>query len=165
MQNLDFAWRLLAYFRDNKIDPKTFIEFVRWDDDQGVPFYTPVYKFETHEELIIACGNNCLIAFGTAAITLNRAREEIGWKLPESIDSEQEQFVALVYQIRNAFAHDMAEPKWNITKEKYKKVYTINGLIIDLKNVTQGEPLDYRKIGGPETLHRLAEFFDSKKKD
>lgn len=69
---------------------------------------------EQPEDLIVALENNLTIAFGAAAITLNRVREEIGLKLPFPIETEDEQCIALIYQIRNAFAHDIAEPKWEI---------------------------------------------------
>src|SRR4051812_12475382 len=68
------------------------------------------------DDLILACQNNVTIAYGAAAITLNRCREEASVPLPDPIVSEADQWVALVYQIRNAFAHDIAEPRWRTNK-------------------------------------------------
>jgi len=36
--------------------------------------------------------------------------------------------------VRCAYAHGIANPKWNITKDKYKRILSANGLSVDLKN-------------------------------
>lgn len=69
--------------------------------------------FDISTDLIIALENNLGVAFGTAAITLNRCREEFGLKLADPIQTDIDQFAALAYQIRNALGHDISEPRWN----------------------------------------------------
>lgn len=108
-------------------------------------------------ELIIACQNLVGITYGAAAITLNRCREEANVSLPDPISSEVDQWVALVYQIRNAFAHDIAEPKWRIDKVRYKREYSAGPVKADLRQL-DGLDFDYAQVGGPEGLFHLKSF-------
>jgi len=107
--------------------------------------------FNTPEDLILAFENNLTIAFGAAAITLNRCREEAGIKLANPIITEIDQFAALAYQIRNCFAHDIAEPLWNITHPRFARLYSFGGIRVDLRTVSPGF-FKYDDIGGPEVL-------------
>jgi len=109
---LTFAWKLYNYGLNGLINPNDLDAEVTFQDE-GIIFVVPK-ALEQPEDLIVALENNLTIAFGAAAITLNRVREEIGLKLPFPIETEDEQCIALIYQIRNAFAHDIAEPKWEI---------------------------------------------------
>lgn len=110
----------------------------------------------TDEDFINAMQNNVSVAFGAAAITLNRCREEIGLSLPDPIDTEREQWIALVYQIRNAFAHDIAEPMWEM-KPRYARPYQIGAVKADLSNL-HGRHFDYYQLGGPEALFVLKDY-------
>ena len=83
----------------------------------------PNKVLDSSDDLVLALENNITIAFGAAAITLNRCREEAGVKLPDPIVTEIDQFTSVVYQIRNAFAHDIAEPRWNITNARFARTY------------------------------------------
>lgn len=107
-------------------------------------------------DFINAFQNSVSVAFGAAAITLNRCREEVGLSLPNSINTETEQWVALVYQIRNAFAHDIAEPKWNITP-RYARHYQIGTVEVDLTQLHK-QHFDYYQLGGPEALFLLKDY-------
>lgn len=77
--------------------------------------------------------------------------------LPNPINSEQDQCVAVIYQIRNAFAHDIAEPRWKINP-RYKRIYGFGGITIDLTN-SDGEVFDYSDIGGPDVFFRIKDYF------
>ena len=105
---LAFAWKLYNYGLNGLINPAELDAEVTFQN-ANITFMVPK-ALEQPEDLIVALENNLTIAFGAAAITLNRVREEIGLTLPNPIDSEHEQCIALIYQIRNAFAHDIAEP-------------------------------------------------------
>lgn len=112
--------------------------------------------FSDPQDLINACQNNVSVAFGAAAITLNRCREERGISLPDPIISELEQWTGLVYQIRNAFAHDISEPRWNING-RYKRVYEIRDVRADLTEVN-GQHFEYGHVGGPDALFSLRDY-------
>ena len=109
-----------------------------------------------HDDFINALQNNVTITFGAAAITLNRCREEKGLALPDPIISELDQWVGLVYQIRNAFAHDIAEPKWKV-KPRHRLLHRIVGVEVDLAELN-GRRFEYHQIGGPETLFNLRDY-------
>jgi hypothetical protein len=135
--NVEFAWKLLAYGEAGEIElDKLDIEIV-FQDDNGRPFYVPPAKiFSEPDDLLLALQNNLTIAFGAAAITLHRSIEEAGHKVPGGgIESEKEQCIALVYQVRNAFAHNMAEPRWDMRNPVFKRRYRIDGKTIDLREL------------------------------
>jgi hypothetical protein len=157
-KQLAFAWKLYDYALDGKIDvhdldkPLTFQE-------GGMVFVLPDKVFSTPDELIVALENNLVIAFGAAAITLNRCREEARVKLADPIVTEVDQFAGVVYQIRNAFAHDIAEPRWNITNPRFARMYDIGGVRIDLSAVGT-KRFEYQDLGGPDVLFWLKQYGD-----
>lgn len=152
---LAFAWKLYNYGLEGKINANDLDAEVTWKEDDMI-FVVPK-ALGSEEDLIIALQNNLTIAFGAAAITLNRAREELGIGLPDPINSESEQCIALIYQIRNAFAHDIAEPQWKING-RYRRMYEFAGMRIDLSNC-DGETFKYRQINGPNTFFRIKDYF------
>lgn len=152
---LAFAWKLYNYGLNGSIDPVELDAEVTFQED-GIVFVVPK-ALEHPEDLRIALENNLTIAFGAAAITLNRVREEIGLKLPDPIESENDHCVALIYQIRNAFAHDIAEPKWEI-RERYRRAYEFGGMQFDL-SALHGEVFRYEHIGGPDKFYAVKDYF------
>ena len=116
----------------------------------------PDQMFATTDDLINACQNAVSMAFGAATIALNRYREDKGIRLPDLIRSEIDHWVALVYQIRNAFAHDIARPKWCI-RGRFAREYRIGRVGVDLTGL-HGAPFDYSQIGGPDKLFALKEY-------
>ena len=125
---LAFAWKLYHYGQNGKIDLESLDADVTFFEGPMV-FVVPSLNFSS-DDLEIALKNNLGVAFGAAAIALNRALEEAGYKKPEPIYSENDQCIAVIYQIRNAFAHDIAEPRWRI-KGRYKREYNFGGLSFD----------------------------------
>lgn len=152
---LAFAWKLYNYGLNGLIDSAELNAEVTFQD-ADIIFVVPK-ALEQPEDLIVALENNLTIAFGAAAITLNRVREEIGLTLPDPIDSEHEQCIALIYQIRNAFAHDIAEPKWEI-RERYRRSYEFGGMKFDLSDL-HGETFQYEHIGGPDKFYLIKDYF------
>jgi hypothetical protein len=142
--NLEFAWKLLAYGEEpaNKLQDLD-IDIV-FQDDAGRPFFSPPSQiFSSHDDLIIALQNNLTIAFGAAAITLHRAIEESGHKVPRgAFETEVDQCIALVYQVRNCFAHDIAEPKWEMRNPVFRRQYNVSGLAVDLSDLNE-KPFSY----------------------
>ena len=152
---LELAFKLYHYALEGKVDinqldiPLTFTE--------GKMIFVLSDKiFDTSDDLLIALGNNVSVAFGAAAIALNRVREDAHIGLPDPIESEKDQFVALTYQIRNAFAHDISEPRWNINN-RYKRAYRVGGVRADLTNLHE-ERFTFEHIGGPDALRLLYDY-------
>lgn len=160
LEQLRFAWKLYHYARSGNLDrQKLDVPVVFQEGEARLVLTGPV--FQTDEDLILACENNLVIAFGAAAITLNRCREEAGAALPDPVVTEVDHFVGLVYQIRNAFAHDIAEPRWNITAPRFRQVYAFGRVRVDLTEM-HGKPFDYHDIGGPEVLFWIADYGEAK---
>ena len=155
---LAFAWKLCAYAEDGKIDLDQLDQALTFEEGRMI-FVLPDKIFDSYGDLILACQNNLSVAFGAAAITLNRSREESGIKLPNPIETEREQFVSLAYQIRNAFAHDIAEPRWNMNQERYFRMYEFGGVRVDLNGIENQQPFRYEDIGGPDVLFAMKDYF------
>ncbi|MFJ7566727.1 hypothetical protein ACIQW9_07190 [Herminiimonas sp. NPDC097707] len=157
-KQLSFAWKIYDYALRDKIDLSDLDRSITFEEN-GMVLVLPDRIFESPEEMIIALENNLSVAFGAAAITLNRCREEANIGLPNPIESEQDQFVSIIYQIRNAFAHDISEPCWNITQERYARIYEFGGIAIDLTSVGTKQ-FEYADIGGPDVLYWLKQYGD-----
>ena len=67
---LAFAWRLYHYGLEGKFDLETLSEELTFQEGNMV-FVVP-QAFHCYEDLILALENNLTIAFGAAAITLER---------------------------------------------------------------------------------------------
>lgn len=153
---LAFAWKLYNYGLDGKINREALDIPLTFKDD-GMMLVLPDRVLDSDDDLLLALENNLSIAFGAAAITLNKCREEANMTLPVDIQSDADQFIALTYQIRNCFAHDISEPRWSITQDRYKRVYSFDGIHVDLTD-KNGQHFAYEDIGGPEVLFQLHQF-------
>src|SRR5262249_18892674 len=102
---------------------------VDYDGSRRSPFVLKDRIFSNRDDFRNAIQNQISMAFGAAAIALNRRREDKGVLLPDLIDTVEEQWIALVYQIRNAFAHDIVKPTWQINNPKYARIYEISRYI------------------------------------
>lgn len=156
---LAFAWKLYNYALDGKINLDELDKPLTFQEGRMV-FVLPDKVLETPDDLIIALQNNLTITFGAAAITLNRCREEAGLQLANPIKTELDQFAGLIYQIRNAFAHDIAEPRWNITNPRFARRYEFGGIRVDLTTVGS-KIFEYQDIGGPDILFHMKDYGDA----
>lgn len=150
--NLELSLKILAVAEDGFLTREHIKdgESITWQSGQSF-VVLPDRTFNTDEDFILALQNNVQIAFGAAAITLDVCRQEIGLGLPDPIITEQDQIVALIYQIRCCFAHDIAEPRWVIRRARYKRVYDLGYKKVDLTNL-DGKHFAYDDIGGLDTL-------------
>lgn len=149
-QQLEFAWKLYNYALEGRINVEELDKPITFQEGRSVVVLQDKL-FHTADDLTLAFENNLTIAFGAAAITLNRCREEAGIRLADPIATEIDQFAALAYQIRNCFAHDIAEPIWNITYPRYARQYKFGSIHVDLTNVGS-QPFEYEDIGGLEVF-------------
>lgn len=158
IKQLSFAWKLYNYALEGKINLDELDQPITFQEGHMV-LALPDKIFSNENEMIVALENNLSVAFGSAAITLNRCREEAGVQLANPIVTEVDQFASVVYQIRNAFAHDISEPRWNITQDRYARLYLFGGISIDLSQVGD-KHFEYADIGGPDVLFWLKEYGD-----
>jgi hypothetical protein len=167
---LAFAAKLYAYVEEGKLDIAELDQPLTFEDGRSI-WVLPDQIFHSCNDLRLACGNQLSVAFGAAAITLNRCREEYEQASGRSLratngdapTSEDEHFAELVYQIRNAFAHDISEPRWEIRGAARQRAYMVDRvgdaarIMVDLTNL-HGHAFEYAHIDGLDTLHRLREF-------
>ena len=155
-RQLAFAWKLYNYALEGQINVNELDKPITFTEGNAV-LVLPDKVFATPDDLILALENNLTVAYGAAAITLNRCREETGIELANPIVTEVDQFASVAYQIRNAFAHDIAEPRWNITNPRYARPYEFGGIRIDLTNVGN-KHFEYADIGGPDVLFWMKDY-------
>lgn len=154
---LAFAIKLMQAAEDGLLDLESIDRPLTIAEGQSV-LVLPDRVLASTDDLILACQNNVTVAYGAAAITLNKCREEASIPLPSPIVTEGDQWAALVYQIRNAFAHDIAEPRWQINA-RYAREYQIGWVEADLRDL-DGVHFDYAHVRGPEGLFRLKTYGD-----
>lgn len=155
-KQLAFARKLYHYALDGKINIAELDCEITFQN-AGMVLVLPEKIFDSADEMLVALENNLVTNFGAAAIALNRCREEAKIKLADPILTEIDQFAGVVYQIRNAFAHNIAEPRWNITNARFARVYQFGGIQIDLSSVGT-KVFEYQDVGGPEVLFWLKHY-------
>ena len=155
---LAFAWKLYNYGLKGKINAEELDADVTWRDEGN--FFVVPRALGSADDLIIALENNLVIAFGAAAITLNRVREEMDIPLPDPIETDAEQCIALIYQVRNAFAHDIAEPVWRVNG-RYRRELQFGKVRVNLSQL-DGEPFRYEHLGGIDVFYRIKDYFSAR---
>jgi len=108
-------------------------------------------NFKSQAEIEIATGNITSMSFGSAVIALWEAINSHGYSVPNELDSEVNALFALIYQLRCAYAHNIAMPKWHITHKKYLRELKFKNFSIDL-STRHGSAINYEDIGGAENL-------------
>lgn len=156
---LSFAWKLYHYALDGRISLDDLDQplVIESEDRRFVLATLPDKIFHGANDMVHAFTNNVTIAYGAAAITLNRCREEQKIDLADPIVTAQDQWAAVIYQVRNAFAHDIAEPRWNIIRPRYARLYDLGDFQIDLTNL-RTKPFEYADLGGPDVLYWLKSY-------
>jgi len=153
--HLSFAIKLMQAAEDGVVDLESIDRPLTIKEGASL-LILPDRVLNNPDELINACQNFVTITYGAAAITLNRCREEASVLLADPITSECDQWVALVYQVRNAFAHDIAEPRWQV-KPRYRRTYSIGHVTADLRKL-DGVVFEYAHIGGVNALYILKAY-------
>lgn len=134
---LDFGWRTVRI-------------------DTGGPGLTIAPQKYSKEKLVDQSYNLMLGALGQTAIIVDEALDQkFGSKDPADT-SELGSARSIIYQIRNAFAHEPLSPTWRIKDKyrKYRRVYTVHigsacvsfdGTALDGKNL---KPADFGGFEG-----------------
>lgn len=155
-RQLEFAIKLLSLCELNKIDPAEF------DSDHLVRLSTgnlhfPPGRFRDNDSLVRAASINVLIAFSATTLVLDEAFDAIGMKANPLADDADGQLRLLVYMVRCAHAHGIADPRWEV-RGKYARVLTVTaeGVTVELNlRDLDGKPFDIEIIGGYENWYRM----------
>jgi hypothetical protein len=153
---LEFAIKLLSFCELGGIDAAKF------DTDHLVQLKTgnlhfPSRHFQDTESLIRAASINVVTVFGVTTLVLDQAFEAIGMTPNPSATDADGQLRLLVYMVRCAHAHRIADPRWEV-RGKYVRVLTVTAdgvtIQLDLRDLN-GQPFDLDKIGGYENWFRI----------
>jgi len=156
VKQFEFSLKLWHYLQEHPINLEEF-DISLTVEEGASRIVMSEGTFSNYDELVVASENVTSMCFGSIAIVLWKTIEHVGYKLPSVIELDKDDVACLIYMIRCAFAHDMARPRWNIKKEKYRKVYRIGNHAISLTN-KNGKIFSYQDIGGPEMMLLLVDL-------
>jgi hypothetical protein len=153
---LEFNIKLLSYSKLGFIDPAEF------DMDHVVDFGAdrlcfPSGQLGTQEQLERAAATNILVAMSASALTLDDAFNAFGQKPKPGATDEAGQLRVLVYMVRCAYAHGIADPLWEV-RGKYLRTLALNlegvPLTLDLSTL-HGQSFLVTQIGGYPYWYRM----------
>ncbi len=146
---LEFVIRLLSYCELKKIDPSEF------DTDHTVLLENgnlrfPTGHFSDLDNIIRAANVSVSLAFGGSALALDKAYEVAGIKPDPASKDGLIKLRTLVYMVRCAYAHGVAEPKWEV-RDKYQQALEVElagkQITIDLRKL-DGQDFNFDQLGG-----------------
>lgn len=146
---LEFAIKLLSYCELGKIEPREFdTDHTVLLDSGNLGF--PAGHFSKTENIVRAAMVSVSLAFGASALALDKAYEVAGIAPKPTAADNTIKLRTLVYMIRCAYAHGIADPKWEV-RDKYKQVISVelvSGRVeINLKEL-HGKDFDFSQLGG-----------------
>ncbi len=104
---------------------------------------------------LIAGTSLCVIAFDKAMDIAFGSKDN---RFPTD-NNDLESARAIIYQIRNAFAHDPLHPSWHVTKEKYLKRFQIGEIKLEVNLCDlNGTDFQVEHVGGDPGLFLLLEY-------
>jgi hypothetical protein len=159
-QQLEFAVRLLSYCELGFIKPSDFdTDHLTQLPNGNLHFASG--QFSDESAINHAASVNVIMAFGTSVLVLDQAFEAFGI-IPDPQGSDNvTRLRTLVYMVRCAFAHRIADPRWEV-RGKYRQTlsFELFGETVSLDLAAlNGAGFDIDMIGGYVgwyEIHRLA---------
>ena len=146
---LEFAIRTMCYFELGEIDVARFGQHTTIRLEEENVNFDDEY-FVSQDNAILVSQLNVGAAFGVSAIALDNFFETVRTHRHPSSDEPTEVLWALVYAVRNAFAHGIANPLW-VIKKNHQRILNIplqeTEIIVDLAKLN-GSEFAYAHIGG-----------------
>jgi hypothetical protein len=155
-RQLEFAIKLLSFCELGNIKPSEFdtnhvvlLGSVRLNFPRG--------KFNDPDSIIKAAGTSVLIAFSASVLVLDDAFQAAGMKAdPEAVGNDG-QLRALIYMVRCAYAHGIADPRWEV-RRKYCRTLSVKlgntSISLDLSTL-HGENFVVDQLGGYANWYRI----------
>ncbi len=149
-RQLEFAIKLLSYCELENIKPADFdTDHLVQLPDGNLRF--PSGSFATTDDLVRAASIGVVLAFGASTLVLDQAFEAAGVRSNADATDNTSQLRLLVYMVRCAHAHGIADPRWDVRGRKARKVTVqLDGttLTLDLAALN-GQPFNIdRDLGG-----------------
>ena len=153
---IEFAVKLHSFCELKKVDLSEF------DTDEIIllehgNLYFPAGNFGSREDVVRAAGVSVALAFGASALALDKAWEIAG--VVPNFDSEDKnvKLRTLVYMIRCAFAHGVADPRWKVA-EKFRRKIEISlpncSISLDLRAL-HGKRFEFSALGGHDRWYEV----------
>ena len=146
---LEFSIKLLSYCKLEKMDPQEF------DTDhmillEGGDIRLPKGNFSDKDNIVRAAGVYVSLAFGASALVMDKAYEAADINPDPLSNDNWKKIRNLVFMVRCAYAHGIAEPKWKAQGE-FKRTISIEVhdqiIKIDLQEL-DGKTFDFKHLGG-----------------
>lgn len=146
---LEFAIKLLSYCELGKIDHHDF------DTDHTVLLENgnlgfPTGHFSDPNNIISAAMVSVSLAFGASALALDKAYEVAGIISEPTAANNFIKLRTLVYMVRCAYAHGIADPKWEV-RGQYKQIISVElanwRVEVNLAEL-HGQNFDFNQLGG-----------------
>jgi hypothetical protein len=146
---VEFSIKLLSYCELEKINPVEFdTDHVVLLDTENLDF--PKGQFSRPEDIIRAAGVYVSSSIGASALVLDKAWEVAGIDPDPDSGDERVKLRTMVYMIRCAYAHGVADPSWEV-RGRYRRMLDVNlpnGVIeLDLRD-RHGQSFDFDQLGG-----------------
>lgn len=146
---LEFAIRLLSCCERELINVAEFNTNHAVLLEHGVIEF-PASNFTTMEDIVHAASVTVSAAFGTSTLTLDKAWEVAGVNPNPNSKDEIVKLRTLVYMIRCAYAHGIADPRWK-ANGSYRRILQVtlrrNQLQFDF-SALDGKRFDFSILGG-----------------
>jgi hypothetical protein len=153
---LEFSIKLLTFCEQKKLDPSEF------DTDHVVKLeegnlHFPSGHFSDADNIVRAANVSVALALGASALALDKAFDTAKIHPEPKSNDNVVQLRTLIYMVRCAYAHGIAEPRWE-ARGSYRQVMSIEleGVItrIDLEKLDE-KVFDFKHIGGHINWSRI----------
>jgi hypothetical protein len=160
-RQLEFMIKLLSFCELGNIDPKEF------DTDhivmlEGVSLHFPTDHFSDADSLTRAASISVLLAFSACVLVLDKGFEVIGIKADPHASDNIGSLRALIYMVRCAQAHGIADPRWE-ARGPFARMITVDlegiPLSLDLQALN-GQRFHIDQLGGYENWYRIRNAAD-----
>ncbi len=121
----------------------------------------PTKRFSSKNEILKASEVAISVAYGITALTLDQALETAGHKINPKSDNEFDHIRCIVYLVRCAYAHRIAQPYWDVRTDKQRiyRYHLSSGELISVDaKALNGSDFDFRQIGGHAAWHDIKEI-------
>lgn len=153
---LEFSIKLLTFCELKKLDPSEFdTDHIEKLEEGSLHF--PSGHFSDSDNIIRAANVSVTLAFGASALALDKAFETAEISPDPESDNNIARIRTLIYMVRCAYAHSIAEPRWEV-RGKYRRAISVEleGIIthLDLEKL-DGKVFEFKHIGGHSNWNRM----------
>jgi hypothetical protein len=155
-RQLEFSIKFLTFCELKKLDPSEFDTDLLVKLEEGNLNF-PTGHFSDPDNIIRAAKVSVALAFGASALALDKAFETAQIPPDPESDTNVARIRTLIYMVRCAYAHGIAEPRWEV-HGKYRRAMSVEleGIVthLDLEKL-DGNVFDFEHIGGHSNWNRM----------